>query len=138
VDESPITSWLAVVDRLDLEAATTAFAPDARVLTPDGRRAQGIEDVRELLTEFLSELRSVRHEVTAQWHVGDVWIAEIDATYELADWMQTSPLPRAFVLRQGPDGITELRVYGAHERALEEHRTGGEGMWIGERWIPPL
>jgi hypothetical protein len=52
--------------------------------------------------------------------------------------MRTSPLPRVFVLREGPDGIADLRVYGSHERWLMEHRTGEEGMWIGERWIPPL
>ena len=41
-------------------------------------------------------------------------------------------------MREGSDGIADLRVYGAHEHALSEHRTGEEGMWIGERWIPPL
>jgi hypothetical protein len=138
VDESPITRLLADLDQLDVDAATAALAADVRLLTTDGRRAEGIEAVRELLQEFVSQLRAVRHEVTAQWHEDGVWIAELDATYELTDYMQTSPLPRAMVLREGPDGIADLRVYGAHEQSLSQHRTGEGGMWIGERWIPPL
>ena len=138
VDESPIAELLVAVDKLDAEAATALFARDGRLLTVDGRRADGIEAVRELLADFLADLRSTSHRTTAQWHQGDVWIAEVEATYELQDWLQTSPLPRALVLRHGPDGIADLRVYGAHERQLADHRTGEEGMWVRSRWIPPL
>jgi hypothetical protein len=94
--------------------------------------------VRALLIDFVATVRSATHRITAQWHQDDVWIAEVDATYELQDWLQLNALPRAFVLRAGPDGFADVRVYGAHERPLAEHRTGEEGMWIGERWIPPL
>lgn len=140
VDESPIADLLVAVDRLDAEAVTALFARDGCLLTVDGRRADGIEAVREVFTDFLADLRSTSHRITAQWHWqdGDVWIAEVDATYELQDWLRTSPLPRAFVLRHGPDGIADLRVYGAHEHLLSDHRTGEEGMRIGARWIPPL
>jgi hypothetical protein len=138
VTESPIEQLLLAVDKLDVETAMTLFAPAARFLAVDGQRAEDTEQVRKILAEFLANLRSTDHRITAQWHVDDVWIAEVDATYELKDWMQTAPLPRAFVARVGPDGITELRAYGAHERPLSEHHTGEEGMWIGRRWIPPL
>jgi ketosteroid isomerase-like protein len=139
VEDSPITRWLQAVDELDIEAAAALFTSDARLLTADGRRAQGIEAVRTVLTEFLGGLRSTTHRITDQWHQGDVWIAEVEASYELKDWMQTSELPRALVVREGSGGaIADLRVYGAHERSLFEHPTGEEGMWIGERWIPPL
>jgi SnoaL-like protein len=138
MDESPIADLLVAVDKLDVEAATALFARDGCVRTADGRRADGIEAVRELLTDFLAGLRSTSHRTTAQWHEGDVWIAEVEATYELMDWLQTSPLPRAFVLRQGPDGIADLRVYGAHERPLADHPTGEDGTWLRGRWIPPL
>ncbi len=67
-----------------------------------------------------------------------MWIAEVDCSYELQDWLQLNALPRAFVLRMGPEGIIDLRAYGAHEQPLTEHRTGEEGMWVGGRWIPPL
>ena len=138
MNDSPIDRLLAAVDSLDIEAAIALVAPDCRMLAVDGTRANGSGAMRELLSNFFAGLRSMKHHVTAQWHVDDVWIAEVDGSYELMDWLQLNGLPRAFVLRDGPDGFVELRVYGAHERPLTDHRTGEEGMLIGERWIPPL
>jgi SnoaL-like domain len=138
VSQSPIEQLLDALDRLELEATMALIAPDARMLVADGRRAEGTEAVRQLLGEFLAQLRSTTHRITAEWHEDDVWIAEVDASYELRDWLQISGLPRAFIVRAEPDGISELRVYGAHEHRLSEHRTGEEGMRIGGRWVPPL
>jgi len=135
---SPIAQLLAAIDKLDVDAAMALVAPDGRLLAVDGRRAEGSESVRDLLTDFLAKLRSTTHRITAEWHQDDVWIAEVEATYELLDWLQIQALPRAFVLREGPEGFVDLRVYGAHERPLAEHRTGAEGMRVGGRWIPPL
>jgi hypothetical protein len=59
-------------------------------------------------------------------HVDKAWIAEVEASYTLQDWLQLNEVPRAFVLREGPIGITDLRVYGAHDHALTDHRTGDE------------
>lgn len=114
------------------------FVPDGQLLTADGRRAHGTESVRNLLADFLGTLRSTTHRVTAEWHEGGVWIAEVDASYELKDWLKINALPRVFVIRGGPGGLTDVRVYGAHERPLTDHHTGEEGMWVGDRWIPPL
>ena len=136
--ESPIEQLLLAVDALDVEAVTALMSPECRILTADGRRASGIEAVGELLREFLAELRAATHRLTAQWHVDDVWIAEADATYELRDWLQTPPLPRAVIVRTGPQGITDVHAYGAHERDLMDHAAGDPGMRIGGRWLPPL
>jgi hypothetical protein len=138
VDESPIAQLLGGVDELDVDAAAAMFAGDGRLLTVDGRRAQGREAVRDLLRDFLAALRSSTHRITAQWQHENVWIAEVEATYELRDWRQLTALPRAFVLRDGPAGIADLRVYGSHERPLGETPKGEKGTWIGERWMPPL
>jgi hypothetical protein len=138
VPESPIEQLLGAIDARDVEAVIALMAPDCRFLVVDGRRVEGTAAVRELLTEFLSTTRSTKHEVTAQWHQDSVWIAEVDATYELTDRMKMGGLPRAFVLREGSDGFVDLRVYGAHERPLTDHPTGEEGMRLGGRWIPPL
>jgi hypothetical protein len=138
VSESPIEQLLGAIDRLDLEDAMALMAPDARVLVADGRRAEGTEAVRQLMSDFLGQLRSTTHRVTAQWHEHDVWIAEADTSYELRDWLQLNALPRAFIVRAGPDGISELRAYGAHEHPLLDRPTGEEGMWVGGRWVPPL
>ena len=138
MDSSPIAELLAAIDKLDLEAAVSQFAPDARLLTADGRRAAGFAEVHELLGDFLSTLHTTTHRITEQWQEGDTWIAELEATYELDDWMQTSPLPRALFLRQSDDRITDLRVYGAHEQRLTDHAEGGLGTWVHGRWVPPL
>jgi SnoaL-like domain len=138
VSDSPIERLLDALDRLDLDSAVALMAPDARVLVADGRRAEGTDAIRRLLGDFLGQLRSTTHRITAQWHDGDVWIAEIDASYELRDWLQLNALPRVFVVRAGPGGVSELRAYGAHEHSLSDHRTGEEGMWVGGRWVPPL
>lgn len=138
VNESPIEQLLKAVDELDVDAAMALAVPDIRFLMADGRRGEGAEAVRELVTDFFSTLRSTTHRITAQWHEADVWIAEVDASYELRDYLKLTALPRAVVVRMRPDGIADLRVYGAHERPLTEHRTGDEGMWVGGRWIPPL
>jgi SnoaL-like domain len=138
VSQSPIDKLLGAIDKLDVEAAMALMAPDCRLLTADGRRAEGTGAVRGLLTDFLARLRSATHRITAQWHQDDVWIAEVEANYELTDWMKTGTLPRVFVLRQGPAGLTAVHAYGAHEQPLSEYRTGEEGMRIGGRWLPPL
>jgi hypothetical protein len=126
------------MDRLDVDALVGQFAQDGRLMTADGRRAEGSEPLRELLTEFFGTLRSTTHTVTQQRQQDNVSIAEIDASYELRDWLRLNNLPRVFILRDGPQGIEDLRVYGAHEHPIAEHRTGEEGMWVGSRWIPPL
>ncbi|MBV9309706.1 MAG: nuclear transport factor 2 family protein [Solirubrobacterales bacterium] len=138
MSNSPIEQLLEAIDRLDVDGVSALLAPDARCLSADGRRAEGREAVRELIGDLLTRLRSATHRITSQWRVDDVWIAEVDATYELQDWLQLNDLPRVFVLRMGAEGIADLRVYGAHEHPLTEHRTGEEGMWVGSRWIPPL
>jgi hypothetical protein len=136
VSESPIGQLLSAVDKLDMDAVTALLAPDVCMLSADGRRAEGATAVRELLTEFLAMLRSCTHRITAEWHPDDVWIAELEATYELKDRTRIGPLARAFVARAQPDGLADLHVYGAHERPLDD-RSERE-MRLGGRWIPPL
>lgn len=138
MSDSPIDQLLRAIDALDVDAAMSMLAPDGQLLVVDGRRAHGTDAVRRLLQDFLGNLRSTAHRVIAQWHVDDAWIAEVEADYEMKDYLEIKNLPRAFVLRGGPDGLTEVHAYGAHERPLEQHRTGDEGMWVGGRWVPPL
>lgn len=138
MDDSPIAQLLGAVDEFDVEAAVAMFAPDAQLMSVDGRRSVGGDAVRELLTGLVKVLRSSSHRITAQWHQQDVWIAEVEATYELKEDMLRITRPRAFVLQDGPDGIIELHAYGAHEPLLGDHHTEEGDMRLGGRWIPPL
>jgi uncharacterized protein (TIGR02246 family) len=135
--KSPIDQLLGAIDMLDVEAAVALMAPNCQMLAVDGRRAEGTAAVRELLSDFLATILQTTHQISAQWHQDDVWIAEVEATYELKDRARIRR-PRAFVLRDGPDGLVELHVYGAHDHPFADHRAGEEGMRIGGRWIPPL
>ena len=135
MSRSPIEELLSAIDRLDADRSMALFAPDARLLAVDGRRAQGADEVHKLLGELVASLRATTHRVTTQWHVDDVWIAEVDASYEFQDFLQLNDLPRAFVLRMAGDRIGDLRVYGAHERPLAD---ADQGAWAGSLWLPPL
>ena len=137
-DVSLVARLLAAFDRLDVEAVMALLAPQPRVLTADGRRAEGAQAVRELLENIVMALRSSSHEIDAQWHWDNVWVAEVHASYELRDWLRLPGLPRAVVLRESAAGVTDVHIYGAREHPITEHRTGEEGMLIGGRWIPPL
>ncbi len=136
MSESPIDQLLSAIDKLDMDAVMALLAPDVRLLTADGRRAEGTAPVRELLADFLAMLRSCTHRITAEWHPDDVWIAEIEATYELKDRTRIGALARAFVLRARSDGVADLHVYGASERPLSDRPKAG--IWLEGRWLPPL
>jgi SnoaL-like domain len=138
VSGSPVDQLLQAIDKLDVDAVIALAAPDVRILTVDGRRAEGRAGVRQVLTDFLAALRSSTHRITAQWHQDDVWIAEVDATYELEDLTRLGVLPRAFVLRVSPDGILDIRAYGANERPLGDLPSRDHGMRLGGHWVPPL
>jgi hypothetical protein len=138
VSESPIEQLLQAIDERDVDAAMAPMAPECRMLAVDGRRGEGEAGVRALLTDFVATVRATTHRITAQWHEDDVWIAEVDVSYELGDRSKMSGVPRAMVLREGPRGVTELHVYGAHERKLSEQGGGDGSMRIGGHWIPPL
>lgn len=138
MSESPIEALLEAIDRFDVDAAMAMIAADGRVLAADGRRAQGDGAVRAMFTNYFSALRSTTHRIADQWHQDNVWIAEVDTSYELNDRTRMGPFSRVFVLREGPDGLADVRVYGAHEHPLTDHRAGEEGKWIGGQWMPPL
>ncbi|MGD1050140.1 MAG: nuclear transport factor 2 family protein [Solirubrobacteraceae bacterium] len=136
---SPVDDWLGAIDRRDLDAAMAMVSPDCRLLVVDGRRAEGSEAVRALLATYLAAVRSSAHHITAQWHQDGVWIAEVEADYELIDRLRITARPRAFVIREGTHGFADIRVYGAHEQPLTEHAAGGEkGMHLGGHLVPPL
>src|SRR5579863_640465 len=112
---------LRALDALDLEAAVALFAPDASLSTLFGETASGRDRVREVLGQFLGELRASHHDVGAEWNPEPgVWLAEMSATYELADFSRRGPYGRVMVLREGKDGIEQLRIYGGHELPLAQ------------------
>lgn len=138
MSDSPIVRLLQSLDRLDIDGVMALMAPDVSFLVADGRRADGPDEARNLLSTVLGQLRSTSHRITAEWHQDEVWIAEIEASYELQDWLRLTDLPRVLVLRTGPEGVTALRCYGANEQSLSDRRSAEAGVWIGGHLVPPL
>lgn len=137
--ESPVADVLAAIDALDIDAFTSMFAPVGKLMTADGRVANDRAQVQHLIREFVSDLRATTHRVTAEWHPEpDLWIAELDATYELNNYAQLGPYPRAMFLRKAPDGIHDLRFYGLHERPLTDSTRAYQEVYGGGRWLPTL
>jgi len=136
MSESPIGRLLRAVDTLDADAVIRISSPECRLLTADGQRAGGAQAMRAVLERYFVRLHSASHRVTAEWHVDDVWIAEIDAVYELAEGVRLGPLPRAFIVRVDGEQLIDVRVYGAHERPLDD--PGNPQMSAGGRWPPAL
>jgi hypothetical protein len=139
VDDSPIEQFLRACDALDLEAATALFSPRATLVTNFDDRAEGAEQVRGELEQFFAGLRGTRHRVESAWHPEpDVWIAELTATYELTDFSERGPYRRVVVARADGDGITDMRIYGAHELPLSEAGRGYEEVRGPHGWLPTL
>lgn len=135
---SPLEEFLRALDQLDPDAAMALMASDCRLLTVDGRHAEGADGVHALLTEFLGTLYATEHRVSAHWHLEGVWIAEVDATYEYKDRVRIGDVPRAFVARGGPDGLSDVRAYGAHEARLDDGTWRRQGLEFAGHWMPPL
>jgi hypothetical protein len=135
-EKSPIRDLFAAVDRLDLDAVMAMVGEDGRMLSVEGQRAEGRKEMTDLLAGFFGALRSTSHTITSEWHHGRDWIAEVEATYELRDHLCLKGLPRAVFIRMADDGISDLRIYGAHERPLPSPT--GESVPVGARWVLPL
>jgi hypothetical protein len=130
---------LAAIDALDIDAFTSMFASNGRLMSADGRAANDKQAVRHLISEFVADLRATTHTVTSEWHPEpDLWISELDATYELTNYAQLGPYARAMFLRQGPDGIQDLRFYGLHERPLTDSTRAYQEVYGSGRWLPTL
>jgi hypothetical protein len=140
VSDSPVQAVLRALDAIDLEGAVEQFAPDGVLTTVFGDRAEGRERVREVLGAFLQGLRGARYDIAAEWNPqSGVWLAETSATYELTDFSRRGPYERALILRARDAGITELRIYGQHERPLAEPDRGYVEVHGAHRgWLPTL
>lgn len=129
---------MRAIDALNVDGATSLFAPQAEILTVYGREGKGADQAGAVLAELLGELRETSHEVTSEWNPEPgVWIAEVTTTYDLKDFSRRGPYLRAVVLRLGDAGIEQLRIYGSHELPLPAG--GGYREVRGPHgWLPTL
>ncbi len=139
MSDSPIRTVLGVIDALDLDAAVALFAADATLMTAFGEHATGIEQIRGALADLLHGLRATEHTVLSEWNPErGLWIAEVIAIYELADFSRRGPFERAIILRSSDDGVADLRIYGAHELPVPESGGGYQDVRGPHGWLPTL
>lgn len=130
---------LRALDALDLDGTLALFSADGSLTTVVGEQAEGRDRVRDVLGVLIGGLRGMHHEVTSEWHPSDeVWIAELSANYELADYSRRGPFARVIVLRAGDAGIEQMRVYGAHELPLEQSGRHYAEVRGADGWLPTL
>jgi hypothetical protein len=143
VTRSPLERFLCTFDRLDADACAAMFSPDGRLRFVDGRVERGTMTVRDCLRGYFAELRSTEHVMRGHWHVDQVWIGEVEASYVLADHSKLGPVSKVFVMRMRDKDIEDLRVYAAgapsfHEAVDRHERERLRGDLVGGRWIAPL
>lgn len=139
MSKSPISTILAAIDELDLDAVVSQFAADAVLQTPFAELVTGRDQVRIELGTFFQELRSAQHDLSTTWTPEPgVWIAEMSATYELTDFSRRGPYGRCFVLRSGEQGIEQLRIYGTNELPLPESGRQYSEVRGPHGWLPTL
>lgn len=141
--DSPLDLFLRAFDRLDADACAALFADGGRLRYVDGRADEGAAAVRERLREYFADLSSTTHTLRDHWHEDGVWIGGLEASYVLADHSLLGPVSKVFVVRAGPDGIEDLRVYAAvepsfHQTRIRHERDRDRGWMVGGRWVPPL
>ncbi|MDQ6608014.1 MAG: nuclear transport factor 2 family protein [Actinomycetota bacterium] len=141
--KSPLEQLLDAFDRLDADACTALFATDGRLSWVDGHVAEGHTAVRARLTEYFDDLTSMTHVVRDSWHLDQVWIAEIDASYVLEDRSLQGPVAKVMILRMRSEGIGDLRVYAAvepsfHAAEQRHQRERDRGLVVGDWRLPPL
>jgi hypothetical protein len=140
---SPLARFLGAFDRLDADACSALFAVDGRLRYIDGHVEHGRTAVRERLRTYFADLRSTEHIVREHWHCDRVWIAEVEASYVLADHSILGPVSKVFIMRMAGGSIQDLRVYAAgepsfHEAAIRHESERSRGFLLGGRWTLPL
>ena len=110
-DTGPVSArdaWQSI-DQLDAAGFGKHLTTGAR-LAWGHANAEGREEVERWLAGWLGGLRSVRHTITSEHHVGDACILETEAACERLDGHQAT-IKAAIVLRPAQPPFEDVRVY---------------------------
>lgn len=96
---------------MDPNGITQLFAEDATFAMGNGEPAVGRPAILAGSTEFLANIKGLRHTIRSEWTVDDVTIAVADATYTRHDGKEVT-IPTASIWHVDGDGlITDYRIY---------------------------
>lgn len=99
------------IDLMRPEAFAAILAEDARLVFGNAEPLAGRQAIIAGLTEFFSGIKSLRHRIVHDWHVGGDVIAETKVTYRRLDDKEVS-VPAVSIWQVRDDGlIGEYRIF---------------------------
>lgn len=97
-------------DRLRPEEFVRHFADDATFAYANGPVMRGPAEIREMITAFLSQIRTISHAVEDVVTDGTKYASQVTATFTRHDGTALS-LPACSVIERQPRGIVDYRIY---------------------------
>lgn len=109
-DEEWIDHLFAAIDRQDAAAFSDFLAPEVSFSFGNADPVRGRAVVTEAVVALFAALRALQHRVEERWIVADTAIVAGRVTYTRHDG-STLTVPFANILKRGPDGIHDYRIY---------------------------
>jgi uncharacterized protein (TIGR02246 family) len=97
-------------ESLDAAAFVEVLAPDAAFRFAGGPAIVGREAVRAMVEGLFARLATLKHTILTSWEGEDTLVYEGEVHYTFHDGGSLT-LPYANVLRTGPAGVHDYRIY---------------------------
>lgn len=105
-----LLEMFAAIDAKDSDRFATYLAPHCSFHFANQPAVRGAEGIRDYVRNFLASVESIRHVIEAQWEVPGALLCHGQVSYTRHDG-SILEVPFANLLRTGPEGITEYRVF---------------------------
>lgn len=100
----------AAIDRKDAEGFVSFLAGDACFRFGNAPVVRDKENIRNVVSSFLSSVKGLRHHLLGVWEQGNVVICEGEVTYARHDG-STLTLPFVDIFRMKGNLITDYRIF---------------------------
>lgn len=109
------------MERLDATGWAAHLAADAVVRLGNRPPTYGRDACRDAFTEFLDDMRGIRHEVIDYWEHGNATIVEATLVFTRADGSEEQ-LPAVTIFRTNASGeVSDYRVYFDPSPLVAQH-----------------
>jgi ketosteroid isomerase-like protein len=97
-------------DTGDIERFAGLLAENVKFRFANANPVTGRANAREALTEFLTTIAGIQHDVLEEWRIGDVVLQQMTVTYTRHDGKKVT-IPAANVLRLDGELVVDYQVY---------------------------
>lgn len=105
-----MTRLFATIDRKDADGFVSFFTKDACFRFANAPVISNKENIRDAVTLFFSNIKSLRHRILAVWEQENVVICEGEVTYTLHTGREVE-IPFVDIFRMDRDLIKDYRIY---------------------------